>query len=224
MSDSKKSVITADSIRAAVAGGANSLTQVSKAHGYAGAVSGNISKKIRQLVPEIAELMAGVKPPVVAVAVVEPVVELVAVAPVEPVVEPVVELIAVAPVEPVAPPVVEPVEKAKKEKPARRVKQVKGLYRGMYGVVFSQAAAAGEVKVKEFIPTLTANIMADPSNAKIVDKIRDRKGDADLVAQVEKAITFALGVIRSPKHLSNSGRSDDVSTVRGNMHIVALNG
>lgn len=208
MNGSKKLVITAESIRKAVTDGAKSLTKISQAHGYKGAVSGDVSKKIRSLVPEVAELMAGTVTP--------------AVAPVVVAELPVAAKVTLAKTCKVKP--AKPAKPANAEAPAVQVGQVKGIYRGMYGAVFSQAAAAGEVKVKEFIPTLTANIMADPSNAQIVDKIRARKGDADLVAQVEKAIVFALGVIRSPKHPSNMGRSDDVSATRGNMQIVAIVG
>ena len=109
-------------------------------------------------------------------------------------------------------------------KPAVMVAQRKDVYGGMYGLVFKAATKAGEVAVKAFIPKAATAIMWDPACAKAVAKIKAKVGDGDLVAALRKSITFAIGVIRSPNHTSNMGRSKDASSKRGVMRIVALEG
>jgi hypothetical protein len=106
--------------------------------------------------------------------------------------------------------------------PAVQVAQKKGVYRGLYGAVYSRAVAAGEVPVRDFIQKSVQEVASDPACARAVEKIRERNPDSDLVAQLTKAITFAVGVIRTPKHQSNMNRSRNASEVRGNMRIVAV--
>jgi len=129
----------------------------------------------------------------------------------------------------VAQPVVTPVAVQKPVKvvkalkaPAVAIAQRKEIYRGLYGALCIEAIKAGEVVVKEFIPKATQTIISDPAYAKVVGKIKSKVGDDNLIAGVTKAISFAIGVIRSPHHLSNMGRSKDISETRGSMQIVAL--
>ena len=190
---STKSEISRVSILNAITDGAKSLTGISKAHGYIGSVSGNISAKIKSLVPDVAERMAGK----------------------------VVQSVAAQTVAPVA--VQKPVKAVKAVKaPAVAIAQRKEIYRGMYGAVYTEALAAGEIAVKTFIAKATPKIISDPVYATAVNKVRAKVGDDNLVAGVTKAISFAIGVLRSPKHLSNMGRSKDISETRGAMQIVAL--
>ena len=185
---SNKSQITKESILKAITDGAISLTAISKKHGYVGSVSGNISAKIKSLVPDVVERMAG-------------------------------KVVQVAqPVAPVA------VQKPEVKAPAVVIGQRKEIYRGLYGAICIEAIKAGEVVVKEFIPKATQTIISDPAYAKVVGKIKSKVGDDNLIAGVTKAISFAIGVIRSPHHLSNMGRSKDISETRGSMQIVAVEG
>ena len=191
---STKTEITKVSILNAITDGATSLTAISKKHGYNGSVSGSISAKIRTLVPDIASRLAS------------KVVQPVAVQPVVKVVAPVV--------------VQKPVKAVKA--PAVAVAQRKETYRGLYGAVYTEALAAGEIAVKTFIAKATPKIISDPVYATAVNKVRAKVGDDNLIAGVTKAISFAIGVLRSPKHLSNMGRSKDICETRGAMQIVAL--
>ena len=192
---STKSQITRESILDAISKGAKSLTQISKAHGYIGAVSGGTSARIRELVPDVATRLAGKVEPIA-----------------QPVAEPVAE----------QKPVVKTVKVVKA--PAVVVAQKKGVYRGLYGVVFDRAVKAGEVKVHEFIPKVANEIVADPACAEAVAKIKAKVGTTDLVEAVAKAITFAIGVLRSPNHPSNLNRSRNASEKRGCVLIEAVEG
>ena len=190
---SRKQELTKDSILDAISKGAKSLTQISKAHGHIGSVSSTVTAKIRKLVPDVADRMAGKADLEAAKQVTQSVTQ------------------------------VEAAKEAVKA-PAVQVAQRKETYRGMYGAVFAEAVKVGEVAVREFIPQATQKIIANPAYAKAVGKIKAKVGDDGLVAGVTKAITFALGVMRSPRHTSNLGRSKDISEKRGTVHIVALEG
>jgi hypothetical protein len=187
----RKQEITQGSILEAINKGAKSFTQIARAHGYVGSVSSNVTAKIRTLVPDVVDRLAG-KVKTVSVAEV----------PVKPVVS-----------------TVKPVTPSASSIPV--VAQSKGVYRGMYGVVFDKAVKAGEVAVKEFIPKAATEIASDPTCEAVVAKIKAKIGDADLVAALTKAVTFAIGVIRTPQHQSNKGKSRNASTVRGHMLIEA---
>ena len=191
---SAKTQITRESILNSITDGAKSLTAISKAHGYIGSVSGNISAKIKSLVPDVAERMAG----------------------------------KVAQVsQPVAPVAVQPEVKTVKavKAPAVAVAQRK-VYGGMYGAVFVESVLAGEVVISDFVPKVAQKIISSPVYAKVVGKIKAKTdgGDPALIKAVEKAIWFAIGVLRSPKHLSNMGRSHNVADRRGVMQIEAVEG
>lgn len=129
--------ITRESVIKAVADGAKNVSQVAIAHGYAKPVSGGVTAKIRQVVPEVAQLlMAGVS---------EEVTEPIAVVDV---VEPVVEPVKVEVVEPV----VEPVKAVKVGEPAIVIPQRKSPYGGkLYGAVYAEALAAGRVEFRTFV-------------------------------------------------------------------------
>lgn len=55
----KHSVMTRDSILKAIGDGAKTVSQIAVAHGYAKPVSGGVTAKIRTIVPEVAERLAG---------------------------------------------------------------------------------------------------------------------------------------------------------------------
>lgn len=166
MRKSSKQEITRESIISAIGNGAKSLTQVAHAHGHVGSVSSTVAARIRTLVPEVAQRMAGTY--------------------------------------------VEP-------KPAVQVSQRKGVYRGLYGAVFSRAVAAGEVPKRA-----TAEIAADPACTAAIQRIKERNPDSDLIVKLGQAVTYALGVVATSKHQSNMGRSKNVSETRGAMRIVAI--
>ena len=72
MKKSSKLALTRESIVDAIAKGAKSYTKIAHAHQYVGSVSSGVVSKIKALVPEAGDLMAG-KPTVVAQPVVQPV-------------------------------------------------------------------------------------------------------------------------------------------------------
>ena len=119
----KHDEITRESILKAIADGAKNVSQVAVAHGYGKPVSGSVTAKIRAIVPEVNERLAGTY--------------------VEPVVEP------VKVIEVVKPAKVAKVVKVAKDKPAIEVAQRKAPYGGkLYGAVFAEAVAAGRIQFR----------------------------------------------------------------------------
>ena len=190
-----KAELSRESILEAIKAGAKSLTGVAHAHGYSGSVSSGTAAKIRKLVPEVAERMAGtyVDPKLVETTVETPV-----------------------------------AKRQRKPKTPKAPKTPKDTskYGGLYGAVYTKAVAAGEVVKREFVVSTAAELATatDPATVKAVDRVRSRIGDRDLVAQLQQAVTFALGVIVSPNHRSNMGRSRNASEDRGKMLVVPMSG
>ena len=168
-----KNEITRESILKAVQDGSQSLSQIAIAHGYPKPVSGGVTAKIRKIVPEIADRLAGTY------------------------VEPTVATVAVAKVAKVK------VAKVKKVKalvdPTVLTTQRKSPYGGkLYGAVFAEAIAAGKTEFRPFVEVtarklnlteqqvfVAANVMRIPkhqSNGNRSQDIAAERGVMHLVA------------------------------------------
>lgn len=188
-----------DSILKSIADGAKSVSQIALAHGYQKPVSGGVTAKIRLIVPEVAERLAGTY--------VEPVVEVKEVKAVK--VKPVKAVKAEKPVKAVKAakePKVAKVKAEKAEKPVKAEKphvmtvQRKSPYGGkLYGAVYAEAVAAGRTEFRPFVE-LTAKKLN----------------------LTEQQVFVAANVMRIPKHQSNGNRSMDIADARGMMHLVPV--
>jgi len=129
--------LTRESIIQSVKDGAKSLTVIAHRHNYQGSVSSGTTKTIRQLVPDIADLLAGKE---------------------------VQALVTVPVVQPVEQSVVQPEEKPVVVKIVRqRVENVKpsphSPYRGkVYGPIFNEALASGKMESHAFYAQTAAKL------------------------------------------------------------------
>lgn len=150
-----KSELTRKSILKAINDGATSVSAIAIAHGYGKPVSGGVTKKIRSIVPEVADLLSTK-----------------ALAPAKASAEKTAKVIkAVAPaVAPVAVAPVTKVEKAVKAVKAESagVVQRKKPYGGkVYGKVFAEAVEAGEVEFRPFVTVIAQKLQMTESQVSV---------------------------------------------------------
>lgn len=170
----KHSVMTRDSIIQAIGDGAKTVSQIAVAHGYAKPVSGGVTAKIRTIVPEVAERLAGTYA------------------------EPVAKVVK-AKVAKVKVPKVPKVKKVKAPKGV--VLQRKRPYGGhLYGAVFAEAVAAGRTEFRKFVEVtarklnldesqvfIAANVMRNPRHQSNGNRSKDVAGERG-VMQLEPIV------------------------------------
>lgn len=197
----KHTEITRESVIQSITDGAKTISQVAMSHGYAKPISGGITKKIRTIVPDIAELLAS------------SVVKSVVTAPIEaPIATPINVHVAIPVVAPVVAPVAAPVatsvvqaEVAPAVAPKIKSTIVCGTYRKvpyggkLYGRVFTEAISAGRTEFRPFV-----------------------KAVAEKLGLTENQVFVAANVMRIPHHQSNGNRSKDIAGERGFMQLVAI--